>query len=156
MLPISTAPSTSPFFAWLTKQLPMLANLHFLQMEDEAIDLMLDFLRSIPSDNMSFRDTLECLTIVDCKLNENHFETIWIDIVPKLPKVSSLNLCFNNIQSVRSFVNRMKKSDTASFFPLNKAVRSLLLQPNPILDNIKDDPEEKAALLSFLQRFHTI
>jgi hypothetical protein len=148
-------PHTSPFFVWLTKQLPLLAALHFLHMEDDAIDPILDVLRSTPSDNISFRDTLECLTIAECKLDENHFETIWIDIVPKLPKVSSLNLFLNNIQSVGSFVDKMK-SDTKSCFPSNKAVRSLLLLPNPILDNIKDDPEEKAALVSFLQRFHTI
>ena len=147
---------TSPFFIWLTKQLPKLWSLHFSKMEDDAIDPMLDFLSGTPSDNICFRDTLECLSIVDCELNENHFETIWIDIVPKLPKVSTLNLFLNNIQSVRSFVDRMKKSNTKSCLPLNKGVRSLILQPNPIFDNIKDDPEEKAALLSFLQRFHTI
>jgi hypothetical protein len=53
-------------------------------------------------------------------------------------------------------VDRMQISDMASCLPSNKAVRSLLLHPNPVLDNIKKDPDEKAALLSFLQRFHTI
>jgi hypothetical protein len=147
---------TLPFFAWLTKQLPMLEVLSFFHMEDEEIDPILDALNNTPFDNLSFRDTLQCLTIADCKLNENHFETIWTDILPKLPKVSSLSLSLNNIQSVRFFVDRMQISDMVSCLPSNKAVRSLLLHPNPVLDNIKKDPDEKAALLSFLQRFHTI
>jgi hypothetical protein len=85
---------TLPFFAWLTKQLPMLEVLSFFHMEDEEIDPILDALNNTPSDNLSFRDTLQCLTIADCKFNENHFETIWIDILPKLPIPATIVIIF--------------------------------------------------------------
>jgi hypothetical protein len=76
-----------------------------------------------------------------------------LEIVPKLRNLRSLNLSNNNIEFFLPIMNIIKNE--ASFLP-STSLRVLDIHNNPVFKKIKEDPDEKAAVLSLLGTFSGI
>jgi hypothetical protein len=111
--------------------------------------LFLEFLCSV--DDLCFKDSLKRLSSNNCHLDENNLDTIMLKIRPKFENLSNLDLRDNNIQNMHPLLNKIKNNDDAEFVP-SKPLRILDLYENPIFEQMKDDPEEKTDMLSFLCR----
>lgn len=143
--------STSPVFAWIQQQLPSLEELDICcTKEIESTVFFLDFLCTA---NVCFKESLKQITMDDCKVNNNQFETLLFDILPRFPNVFSLDLGHNKIQSIKPIVDRIENDDNCS---IPKSIRVVVLTDNPIVENVKEDQKEKAALLSLLRSFDAI
>jgi len=65
--------STSPFLAWLTKQVPNLKNLSLSQLEEHGTTFILDALRIT---DVCFQNTLKDFTMFDCGTNSSHLDAL--------------------------------------------------------------------------------
>jgi hypothetical protein len=106
-------------------------------------------------ENACFKDSLKILTLNSCQVDENNLETIMLKIRPKFENLSKLYLFNNKIQSIHRIENKIKNNDDAEFVP-SKSLRILDLYGNPIFKKMKISPEEKTAILSFLQSCSSI
>mmetsp|Transcript_45900 Transcript_45900/g.49531 ORF Transcript_45900/g.49531 Transcript_45900/m.49531 type:complete len:569 (-) Transcript_45900:166-1872(-) len=149
-------PLSSPVLTWMTKQFPSLECLTFVGMGIDRTTLLLDHL-CIPG--VCFEESLQQLTICSCKVNNNHFEKILFEVLPRFQNLVSLDLDSNNITTVQPIVDRIKNDNSVV---IHKSLRTLNLVHNLVSDDghegmRKDlNPKEKAALLSFLKTFNTI
>lgn len=148
--------TSSPFLAWMVKQLPSLERLTLWRVaslkEENGTDCILNALCT--NNDVCFQDSLKRLLIRCGELDDSHLETLLRKVLPRFPNMRCLNLFQNNIKSIQPFVDRMKNDNTSPV--LAKSIRCLDLSGNPITNKLEDDPEEKAAMLSFLQTFNTI
>ena len=143
--------SSSPFLIWMTRQLPRLEIFGFMSMGKEEANYILDSFRN--SENVCFKENLKRFDMQSCRLDDKCLETLLLDILPKVPNVSSLDLEGNNIKSVRAIIDRIKSDETCF---VSKSIRCLKIEHNPILEKMEDNPKEKASILSFLRTFNTI
>ena len=144
----------SPFFTWMTSQLPSVEDIGFEYAEDKkTANAILESLSSV--EDVCFKDSLKVLSLKHCQVDENNLEIIMLKIRPKFENLSKLGLHDNNIQSIHQTVNKIKNNDDAEFVP-SKSLRILDLSGNPIFEKMKDSPEEKTAMLSFLQSCSSI
>jgi hypothetical protein len=58
----SSSSSSTPFFRWMSEQIPILEELDYHETERKDNDCILDFLSSADYD-ICFRDTLKCLAL---------------------------------------------------------------------------------------------
>jgi hypothetical protein len=82
-----------------------------------------------------------------------------LTVVQKFKILSELDLSYNDIRSdqLPIVVNKINHEDTTEFaHPKSSSLRVLNLFENPIFKNMKDDPEEKMAMLSLLKTYNTI
>jgi hypothetical protein len=145
---------SSPFFTWMTSQLPSVEDIGFECAKDKkTANAILESFSSI--EDVCFKDSLKVLSLKHCQGDENNLEIIMSKICPKFENLSKLGLHDNNIQSIHQTVNKIKNNDDAEFVP-SKSLRILDLYRNPIFEKMKDSPEEKTAMLSFLQSCSSI
>jgi len=147
--------SSSRLFKWMASQLPVLETLAFHYIEETEPDCVLTALTTL---DFRFQNSLKRINFIGCNdLADHHLETLLLQISTKFPNVSYLDLEGNNIRSVRPVVDKIKTTgnDDGNCF-ISKSIRCLDLNCNPIMENVRKDPEEKRALLSFLQTFNTI
>jgi hypothetical protein len=139
--------TSSPFFVWLKSKLSSLYDLRF-------VDYLLDFLVTV--EETRFKDNLKMLTLDSCNLECKPFgplfQTLMLNILPRFPKMVALNLCNNNIKSIHPVVVDMLENERK--IPSTLCV--LGLYGNPVMENIKDDPKEKEAVMSLLKTFNMI
>jgi hypothetical protein len=144
----------SPFFTWMTSQLPSLEVLDFVKMKKNETNFIIDHL--VTNDVICFQESLKYLGMQNCQVNDTIFETIMFKICPKFEKLSELRLHFNQIKTIQNIVNKIKSNNTTEFVPL-KSLRILNLRLNPIFEKMKEEnPKEKTAMLSFLQSYNSI
>jgi hypothetical protein len=142
--------SESPFFIWMLSQLTSIEVIKYAAAKDkETTDKIVDFLCSV--EDACFKYSIKRLNMQNCKMDENILETIMAKICPKFVNLSELRLHSNNqIKTIQNIVNKIENNDTTEFVPLN-------LCSNPIFEKMKEgDPEEKMAMLSFLQSCNSI
>jgi len=145
---------SSPFFTWMTSQLPSVEDIGFEYAEDKkTANATLEYFSSV--EDVCFKDSLKILSLNGCQVDENDLEIIMLKIRPKFENLSKLGLHDNNIKSIHQTVNRIKNNDDAEFIP-SKSLRILDLSENPIFGKMKDSPEEKTDMLSFLQSCSSI
>ncbi|OEU21535.1 hypothetical protein FRACYDRAFT_235160 [Fragilariopsis cylindrus CCMP1102] len=137
--------------AWMTKQLPILEELEFDFSERNVTDSFLNALSTV--EDICFKGSLKYLKLPYCNIDQNIFETLWNKIVPKLTELFSLDLEMNDIESIQPTVERII-SDNITVTP--NQLQELNLHHNPIMKNLKEDPNEKVAMLSFLESYNSI
>jgi hypothetical protein len=154
----------SPLLLWMKNQ-PSLEFIAFCGCDardkKKTSSIIVDFFASL--DDACFQDSLEQLYIhFFLRLTNDSLKTVMIDVLPKFTKLSVINLCVNLIESVQpimNIINNNNGEDSKELYvtPSPKSqLRDLYLSYNPIFKNMKDDPVEKMAMLSFLQTFNTI
>ena len=139
-----------------------------------------EILHVLQHDELSFRQTLTTLMMVNCQLNEHDLYRLVFEFRSRLfTKLHTINVTSNGIKSLRGIVDKTKKlqlaasssssssSSLEAMMPDNN-LRTLDLRHNPvekhmmIIDgnssksNITKDPKEKAAVLSLLDTFNGI
>jgi len=103
---------------------------------------------------MKFQEKLKYIRLHYSKINNKRFETLLFEILPRFPNVSCLDFEKNEIQSVRHIVDRIKNDKTCF---VSKSLRELGFDANPMMNKVRaNDPNEKAALVSFLRTFNTV
>ena len=122
--------SSSPFLLWMVGQLPSLEIFEFLSMEKNETNCILDAIQNF---DVCLQTNLKEFWMIQCKLNDNHLETILVEILPRFPNISYLDLGWNQIQSIQSIVDRLK-SDKTCF--LSKSISHLGLCNNPEINRI--------------------
>ena len=140
---------SSNFLAWMAEpqSLQNLETLDFLCMEKEDTERVLDGLCNL--DGVGFQHNLKKINMNECEIDYDLFEKLMTRVLPKFPNLSALYLpCNRHIQSVQPIVNRIRND--SSYYTAPTSIRELKVS----LDKIKSDPKEKAAFLSFLQKFH--
>lgn len=142
-----TVVSTS-FLAWVTGQLPSLEILAFDNFENKNI------LEALCISDVCFQDTLKCLIIKSCNIDNKSFETLFLRIRPLFPGLITLVLPKNNIESVQSIVQNVPKD--SAFSSASELFSFLNLSENPMMEKMKEDSVETLAMLSLLETFNTI
>jgi hypothetical protein len=143
-----------PFFTWMTSQLPSVEDIGFVYAEDKkTANALLESLSSV--EDACFKDSLKIISLNTCQVDNNNLETIMLKIRPKFENLSKLYLFNNKIQIIHHIVNKIKNNDDAELLP-SKSFRILDLYGNPIFKMMKDYPEEKTAMLTFLQSWCSI
>ena len=151
ILTVSSAepiPAASQFLKWITSQLPRLETLEHTGIETNDVSSIIDSLRTNDICN-----SLKHLRLSRRLMEEESFEILMLEIVPKFRNLKSLSLFGNNINSFLPIVDSIKNDRT--FVP-SKSLCVLDVACNPVFKKMEDDPIEKAALLSFLGTFNTI
>jgi hypothetical protein len=153
--------SSSLFFTWMSKQISNLEHLVFDDMEEKPMDIVLDVLRG---NDFSFQNKLKSISIHGIffhdgnkAVNGNHLlETLMVEIVPKFPDLTALDLQRNKIESVQPTVDRIiNKDDKPRIIP--KSLCIVDLRGNPVMTKMKKgDSKENSALIRFLQIFSTV
>lgn len=145
--------ASSQLFAWMASQLPVLERLAFHYIKEMEPECILDALRSL---EFPFQNTLKRINFIGCPdLGDDHLALLF-RVVTKFPNFYCLDLEGNNIRSVRPLVEKIKQSDNDGCGFVSKSICCMDLFCNPIMENVRKDPEEKKALLSFLRTFNTI
>jgi len=117
--------------------------------------IIVDFFASV--DDPLFQDSLKRLDIREWIQTSNNLQIAMIHLVPKFRNLSIVDLSGNLIESVQPIMNIINNNNGEDVTPPPKSqLRVLNLSCNPIFKNMKDDPVEKMAMLSFLQTFDTI
>ena len=142
--------ASSRFLTWMTTQLPSLEVLEYSTERKNDVTVIIDSLRT---SDLCFHNSLKRLTLGCCFMEQESFEILMIEIVPKCRDLKSLNLWYNNIKSFLPIVDSIKNDRT--FVP-STSLQVLNIHSNPVFKRMEDDPIEKAALLSFLGTFNTI
>ena len=137
------------FFEWTVGKLPNLEELKFNGIMN-GIEF-LDCLHTV--DAVCFQDSIRCLGMIFCNVDQKSFQDLWFTIRLKFPKINSLNLAYNNIQTVQPIADRIK-NDSVILPP--KSLRLLGLSGNPVMNKMQDDPKEKAAMFSLLETSNSI
>jgi hypothetical protein len=148
--------TSSPFFVWLKTRLPSLNDLGFVDYpREEETSKIFDFFLTVKEKR--FKDNLRSICM-DCCATENElahfqpqFDTIVTKIRPRFPNLRSIKLPDNYIESIQPIVEKFKTAPTVL-----SSLRVLSLYDNPVLENIKDDPEERAATMSLLKNCNSI
>ena len=86
--------SSSPLPEWMTKQLPNLEALIFIDIENNETSCILDALQN---HDVCFQEKLKEFEMPRCNLDDNRLETIFLEILPKFRNISSLYLVRNKI-----------------------------------------------------------
>ncbi|OEU12619.1 hypothetical protein FRACYDRAFT_243872 [Fragilariopsis cylindrus CCMP1102] len=146
----SSLPLPSQFVKWMTTQLPSLEVLEYSTKRKNDASFIINSLRT---NDVFFHNTLKHFGLHCCLMEQESFEILMLEIVPKFKNLCYLHLFGNNIKSFLPIVDSIKNNKM--FLP-SKSLRVLDIRWNPVFKNMKHDPIEKAALLSFLGTFNTI
>ncbi|OEU07433.1 hypothetical protein FRACYDRAFT_251238 [Fragilariopsis cylindrus CCMP1102] len=146
----SSLPVPSQFLKWMRTQLPSLEVLRYCTNGKTDVSFIIDSLRT---NDVCFYNSLKHLELHGCLMEQDSFEILMLEIVPKFRDLKSLNLQNNNIKSFLPIVDSIKNDTT--FVP-SKSLRVLNLNRNDVLEKMEDDPIEKAALLCLLGTFNAI
>jgi hypothetical protein len=130
--------SSSVFLTWMSKQISNLEHLFFDIMEAKSTDIVLD---ALCDNTFSFQNKLKSLDMNKCGIDGNRFAIILLEILPKFPDLTTLDLGDNKIESVQPTVDRIMKNDNPKI--ISKSLRIVDLKDNPIMKYIKEEPKEK-------------
>ena len=145
--------ASSPFLKWMVEKLPSLIGLHLWAMGENETDCILN--RLCTTTDVCFQDSLKVLCIHNSNIDDNRLETLLYEVSPSFQNLRCFDLTDNKIESVQPIVDKLKlKIDQPRV--VSKSLRRLILDNNPISKKMKESPDEKAALLSFLEIFYTI
>jgi len=133
-----------PFLKWV-KHLPMLETLDFGHLQENEIT---DLLETLRTPGWMCKDKLEALYLTECCISDKRMETVWFDILPNFPNLTSLDVSCNNITSVKYIVDKIK-SDRKCF--VSNSLRIVNLASNS-----SDLDREDAELGFFLDTYNTI
>ena len=139
---------SSVFAKWLNN-LPMVESLVFENIQQCEIDSIMNTFRNVDAlvkSHCKFKDNLQFCAVLNCDIDNTRFETLWMNILPKFPNVSRLDLRGNKIDNV--LINSHKP------FVSNK-IRTLGFDANPICSKLWS-PDFQVEILNFLQHHPTI
>jgi len=144
--------STVSFLRWMAAHFPSLEYLEILYMEENQTDIILDFLRGL--DSASFKSNLKRLAMKCCHVNENHFQALMLEVLPKFENLFELNLWNNNIKSFQPIAEKIENETNCT---VSNSIRRLQLSDNPVsFYQKKLLPKEKMAVLSILKSFKNL
>ena len=120
------------------------------------------YIRNVLDDmQSSFCACQKTLTSVDLSYSmctQDELQTLLLDVVPKLPNLIRINVSGNKIESVQRISESINKTlrITSSRLKYQNSLQVLDLSWNAIMLKIKNNPEEKAALMTVLHIFKGI
>ena len=133
-----------------------LENLTFCFVTEGEIDTILDILGTF---EFCFAKTLQHLTFsgyLGSQVKGHHLESLLFQVVPRFPNLEELDISPIAILRLKVIADRIR-SDKPSI--ISKSLRSIRLQGRhgkQTREKIDKDPGMKAALLTFLESFHTV
>lgn len=139
----------TPFF----RLLPNLEKLKIYDIREEEKATMINELRN----NSDFRDTLKEIEFYDLSLNDTEKAAFLLDIPSEYKKLSYFTLYDCNIGSFKSIageIERRMANSIGNAWKPSKFIRQLDLNENPVEDKLKQDRDERNAMLKYL-RLHS-
>ena len=146
------------FLPLVTSRLNRLESLRLFAGSNEESKQILSALKD---DHCSFRQSLKGLSLNLCKLKEEDFADLLLNVLPQFPNLRKLGFSSEKIESLRSIEIRiiMRSQQQSVIIPEN-CLPELGLAYNPVMEKIDNNknnhPKEKKALLTILNVFHRI
>ena len=136
--------TTSNFLMWLESKVPNLTHLYMDQLERSTTESVIV---GLCDDNLNYlHQNLESININGAEIDDDLFEKIILQVLPKFSILKSVSIGNNKIQSFES----------VSLATIPPTVTSLSLYHNPVTSKFKSDPEESKFLIDFLNHNNNV
>ena len=157
------SPSNIPSLISFISELPQLDFLYFNKIITNDGRMNIDPILQILRNEALLSDRLRTLSIENVNMTGMQLKILLLEVLPRHTKLLILNVSDNHIESLQPIndgINEISSgqilaSRTASSI-FNNHIAHILLDGNPVIENIKKDNREKKALLTCLRHYKRV
>ena len=146
--------NTGGIMSWLVMSCPNLTILNFFDLPNDTAIQFMRLLQNNEAFIEQFKHKLLKISFIDCNLNEEDALTILIGVGQLYPRLRSIDLRHNNIDSIETIGTAMRETPPANNNLLLSNLKALYLESNPFPPSLNVLESSDSVALTILLKCH--